>query len=75
MGEEPHVGAGVGGSSECVLCPVCALLQAVTATRPEVTEHLLAAGRELTLAVKAALDGHVAAHDRAGERLRRINID
>lgn len=75
MGEQPHGGAGVGESSECALCPVCVLLQAVTATRPEVTEHLLAAGREITLAVKAALDGHVTAHDRADERLRRINID
>lgn len=73
MGDEAH--AGVGGSSECVLCPVCVFLQAVTTTRPEVTEHLLAAGREITLALKAALDGHAGAHERADERLRRINID
>jgi hypothetical protein len=75
MEEEAHVGSGVGGSGECLLCPVCVLLQAVSTSRPEVTEHLLAAGRELTRAVKAALDGHASAHEHADERLRRITID
>lgn len=74
MAEEPHVD-GVGEGTECRLCPICVLLQAVSATRPEVTEHLLAAGRELTLAVKAALDGHEHAPEPSDERLRRIKID
>ena len=75
MAESAHRHAGHGDSPECLLCPVCALLQALSASRPDVTEHLVAAGRELTLALQAALDGHARSHEDAGERLRRINID
>jgi len=80
MAEEPHID-GVGEGAECRLCPICVLLQAVSATRPEVTGHLLAAGRELTSALKAALDGHEpepqagGPSDPADEGLRRIKID
>lgn len=66
---------GIGGSPECVLCPVCVFLQALTSTRPEVTEHLLAAGRELTLALKAVVDAQVAAQGKAEERIQRIRVD
>lgn len=66
---------GIGGSPECALCPVCVVLQAVTTAHPQVTGHLLAAGRELTLAVKAVLDEHAHAHEGARNGLRRINID
>jgi hypothetical protein len=71
--------AGIGGSDECLLCPVCVLLQALSSTRPEVTAHLLAAGRELALALKAGLESQAEAYDRAAERagqtLRRIDVD
>lgn len=69
---------GVGASEECLLCPVCAFLQAMTESRPEVTQHLLAAARELTLALKAVVDTQAEAHERAadkGERLQRIKVD
>lgn len=75
MPEEAHRHSRPGDSPECLLCPVCVLLQALTTARPEVTQHLAAAGRELTLALKAALDDHADAHDGARERLRRIKID
>lgn len=75
MREDDHRHGSIGGSSECLVCPVCVLLQAVTTSRPEVTHHLVAAGRELTLALKAALDDHVDSHGRAGDGLRRITID
>lgn len=80
-GESPRTDAGgspgtdTGRSPECRLCPVCVLLQAVTTSRPEVTRHLLAAGQELSQALKAALDHHVEGYDDADERLRRIKID
>lgn len=51
------------------------LLQALTTARPEVTQHLVAASRELSLALRAALDDHAESHERADERLRRIDID
>jgi hypothetical protein len=70
---------GTGGSPECQLCPVCVVLQAVGASRPDVTAHLLAAARELAMAVKAVAEGHVEATDRAqavvNDRLTRITID
>lgn len=36
-------------------CPVCMVLQVFEELRPEVRAHLAAAGRELVLAVRAAL--------------------
>jgi hypothetical protein len=67
--------AGFGGGPECTLCPLCVFLQALTSTRPEVTRHLLAAGRELTLALGAALEQQAEAGGRARERLQHIRID
>jgi hypothetical protein len=75
---DEHRHGGIGGSPECLLCPVCVLLQAVSTSRPEVTQHLLTAARELALALKAAAESQVEAYDRArarSEGLRRINID
>jgi hypothetical protein len=70
---------GIGGSPECLLCPVCVLLQAFSTSRPEVTEHLLAAGKELLLALNAVLESQAEAYDRAaeraGQRLERIKVD
>lgn len=45
------------GASECLLCPWCALVQALSSVRPEVTEHLAAAGQQLALAARALLEG------------------
>lgn len=75
MPEEAHGHGHQGASPECLVCPICVLLQALTTSRPEVTRHLVAAGRELTLAMKAAFDDHVQGHERADARLQRINID
>ena len=61
---------GMGGGPECTLCPVCVLLQAMTSMRPEVTQHLLNAGRELTLALTAALEAQAEAYDHASTRQR-----
>ena len=70
---------GFGGSPECQLCPVCVVLQAVGTSRPDVTAHLLAAARELALAVKTVAEGHVEAANRAqsvmNDRLTKITID
>lgn len=62
--DEHHL-HGTGSSPECALCPVCVMLQAVTASRPEVTGHLLAAGRELSLALAAAFAATAESFDRA----------
>jgi hypothetical protein len=69
-GPEGHVGHGIGGGPECTLCPVCVFLQAVSTVRPEVTQHLLNAGRELALALTAAIEAQAEAYDHASTRQR-----
>ena len=93
MDDEQHhhgrgaTGFGIGGGTECTLCPICVLLQAMTSLRPEVTQHLLNAGRELTLALTAVLEAQAKAYDHAAthqrdrneprgrERVERIPVD
>jgi hypothetical protein len=55
-------------------CPVGLILTAGGQARPEVIEHLLAAGQELLLAVKALIDARVEGGQR-GEPLERITIE
>jgi hypothetical protein len=52
---------------------VCVLLQALTSSRPEVTEHLLAAAKEFTLALQAVVQAQAKAYDDAGDRLKRAD--
>jgi hypothetical protein len=67
------LGGLIGGSPECLVCPVCVLLQALTSSRPEVTEHLLAAAKEFTLALQAVVQAQAKAYDDAGDRLERAD--
>jgi hypothetical protein len=53
--------------SECRSCPVCLVLRALQEARPEVRTHLVAAGRELVLALRAALAADTTP-ERAGGR-------
>lgn len=66
----PFASSGIGGGPECTLCPVCVLFQALTSVRPEVTQHLLNAGRELTLALTAMLENQAEAYNHASSRHR-----
>jgi hypothetical protein len=52
--------------SECRSCPVCLVLQALQEVRPEVRAHLVAAGRELVLALRAALAPDMASDVNSG---------
>jgi hypothetical protein len=54
MPDEPA--AAVGQAPECQICPVCAGLAALRASRPEAVEHLVKAGAELLLAARALLE-------------------
>jgi hypothetical protein len=49
--------AAPGQAPECQICPICAGLAALRASRPEAVEHLVRAGAELLLAARALLDG------------------
>ena len=66
----PIPSSGIGGGPECTLCPVCVLIQALSSVRPEVTQHLLNAGRELTLALTAMLENQAEAYSHASHRQR-----
>jgi hypothetical protein len=46
-----------GQAPECQTCPICAGLAALREARPEAVKHLVKAGAELLLAVRALLDG------------------
>jgi hypothetical protein len=79
-----------GQAAECGACPICAGLAALRQVRPEAVEHLVKAGAELVLAVRALLeepagDGRPGREGRpspqarpsprpAGSRLHRIDV-
>jgi hypothetical protein len=57
-------------------CPIGLALTAVQPMKPDVVEHLLVAGRELFLAVKALLEVRAddLAHDGASSTFEKIDI-
>ena len=59
------------------LCPICAVVTAFGDARPELTEHLLLAGRELLLALKVLIDARLQTpgSDEPPTGLERISID
>jgi hypothetical protein len=64
--EPPHV-CTVG------FCPICMAVAALQPLKPEVVEHLLNAGREFLLAVKAAVDAR--ANDVTDEADRKGRLE
>lgn len=57
-------------------CPICATVSALGEVRPELTEHLLLAGREMLLAIRELIDARlegVEERPRAG-RVERIDV-
>ena len=59
-------------------CPICAAVTAGQTVRPEAVEHLLAAGRELLLAVSSILGARAQGREAGGEpsaTLTRIDIE
>ena len=63
-----------GESADCMACPIGLFFFAVKEVRPEVMEHLLKAGMELMLAVRAFIDSAEERIDRRSP-LERIVID
>lgn len=62
-----------GFAPECMMCPFGLLLFALRQSRPEAMEHLLKAGHELTLALKAVVDQAADRWEQA-EQLQRIPV-
>jgi len=74
--EEPASGPATH-TCTVAFCPICLAVSAVQPLAPEVVEHLVKAGAELLLAVRAVLDARTeqgAPAADAGRRLERIDI-
>ena len=65
VGEAAEPAAAEGHVCNVAFCPIGLALSAVQPLRPEAVEHLLVAGRELFLAMRAVVDGR--AEQFAGE--------
>jgi hypothetical protein len=70
---EPSAGEGAHLCS-VGFCPVAMLLTATQQVRPEVMEHLLAASREVLLALKSVVDARVEGLERSSP-LERIQVE
>lgn len=55
-------------------CPICAAVGAAQEVRPEAVGHLLAAGREMLLAVRALVDARAQETEERPARLEKIDI-
>ena len=75
--EESH-----GHGSDCAYCPICATINVVRKTKPEVLDHLAAAAKELIIAAGIFLEeaGEVIGTDPKNRpekdvpRIRRIDV-
>jgi hypothetical protein len=75
-GEPPPSAEERSGAPACpvAFCPVGLAMTLTDQIRPEVVEHLMAAGRELLLAMKAVIDARVEGYQRSSP-LERISIE
>jgi hypothetical protein len=55
-------------------CPICLVVTAMGDSRPELTEHLLVAGREMLLALRAVIDARLEGTE-PSSRLERLTIE
>ncbi len=58
-------------------CPICMMVTTIGDLRPELVEHLLAAGREMLLAARAVIDARLQTlqEDEPASGLKRIDIE
>lgn len=68
------VGAQVGGSTECRICPVCQAIALLRQARPETFVHLLEASTALTAALRSVVEAP-GGGPRPSGGVERINLD
>jgi hypothetical protein len=56
-------------------CPICAAVTAVGQARPDLVEHVLMAGREMLLALRALIDARVEGGGDGPTKLERLTIE
>ena len=74
----PPAPAHGGTVCSVAFCPICAAVAAMGELKPEVIDHLMVAGREFLLAVRALIDSRLesmAPPEPGEQRVERIPID
>ena len=58
-------------------CPICMMVTTIGDLKPELVEHLLAAGREMLLAARAVIDARLQTmeEEEPASGLKRIDIE
>jgi hypothetical protein len=56
-------------------CPICTLVTVAGELRPEFVEHVLAASREVLLAIRAVIDQRIEGLDQHPAKLERLSIE
>jgi hypothetical protein len=74
---EKSAGPTEEGSPICsvALCPFCAAVTAFGDARPDLVEHLLVAGREMLLAIRALIDARLEGTGERPAKLERLKIE
>ena len=57
------------------LCPICMAVTALGEARPDLVEHLLLAGREMLLAIRALMDARLEGVEERPAKLERLSIE
>lgn len=75
-GPEPDSDQGHGGvGCPVAFCPICLAVSAVQPIRPDVVEHLLKAGSEFFLAMRAVVDARAEDVEPERGKDQRINLE
>jgi hypothetical protein len=56
-------------------CPICTAVTALAVARPDLLEHLLVAGREMLLAMRALIDARLEASAGSPAKMERLTIE
>jgi hypothetical protein len=60
---------------QVAFCPICMAVTTLGEVKPELLEHLLLAGREILLALRAAIDTRLEGQEKAVTKLERLKIE
>jgi hypothetical protein len=56
-------------------CPICTAVTAMGQARPDLVEHVLVAGKEMLLALRALIDARLEGAGEGPTRLERLTIE
>jgi len=56
-------------------CPICMAVTAFGEARPDLVEHLLLAGREMLLAMRALIDARLEGVEEHPKKMERLTIE